>query len=166
MLTARCLRKFSTDTGHPHEIRCDFLSMAGLMNERRERDFQHLRLSKAYSGVAGIQPSKSSLMRCWSWRFFCSLLRSRSSRSLTGAPDAVMVRKASPTLLACRQINGALHERHFRGMFKLISSGSFAALSNSTQAPCSPILRTTQSIVEPDSLIAATPPKMTLLRTP
>jgi hypothetical protein len=48
MLTARCLRNFSTDTGHPHGIRCDFLSMAGLMNERRERYFQHLRLSKAF----------------------------------------------------------------------------------------------------------------------
>src|ERR1700694_952806 len=31
----------------PHG-RCDFLSMAGLMNERRERYFQHLRLSKAF----------------------------------------------------------------------------------------------------------------------
>src|SRR5260370_38028687 len=81
-----------------------------------------------------------------------------------GASGAVMFRNASPTLFARRQIIRDRNERPFRGMARLISSGSLVALSNSTQAPCSERLRTTQSMVEPGSLMAATPPKTTLFR--
>src|SRR5258706_6025319 len=48
MLTARCLRNFSTDTGHPHQNGMHFPNMISLLNERRDGNFGLLRLSKAF----------------------------------------------------------------------------------------------------------------------
>src|SRR5258708_10791487 len=48
MLTARCLRNFSTDTGHPHQNGMRFPNMIGLLNERRDGNFGLLKLSKAF----------------------------------------------------------------------------------------------------------------------
>jgi len=56
------------------------------------------------------------------------------------------------------------NEQSFCAMVTRISSGSFAVRSNSTQRPPSEILRTTQSIVEPRSLIEATLPRITRSR--
>src|SRR5258708_38451600 len=45
MLTARCLRNFSTDTGHPHQNGMRFPNMIGLL---RDGNFGLLKLSKAF----------------------------------------------------------------------------------------------------------------------
>ena len=111
------------------------------------------------SGEASQLSPSSSLMRRCSWRFLISLRRSRSSRSLDGG---VGRHDAEGKADACRPApDQAGEERAAFARDRQVESvsGSFVAVaSNSMQAPCSQMLRTTQSIVAPRSPISATPP--------
>jgi hypothetical protein len=91
----------------------------------------------AWPGVVRIQPSPiNSLMRRCSLRFFCSLLRSRSSRSEAGSSDRVAPLNATPMKLSRQQMILASKERPFCAMVSDIRPlGSLAALLNSRLAP-------------------------------
>src|SRR3977135_3724804 len=73
---------------------------AALQSGRRPRVAHGFYEYTPWLGVARIQhSSKSSLMRRCSSCFFCSLLRSRSSRLLAGASEAVMFPEGEPDLV-------------------------------------------------------------------